>query len=181
MCTLTIIPTRNGHRLCTSRDEQRTRPAAAAPSVRVVAGRPVLAPTDTLAGGTWVAVTDTGLTLSLLNVNPTPPPNILSGSRLRSRGLIIPDLFSAPAAGTAADAVALLGRMDLDVFAPFRLVAVDDAGVIDARWDRAALKITRHDQSAGPGCFVSSRLRDDAASGSDARVRVRRRRPLRAL
>ena len=159
MCTLTIIPTPAGFRLATSRDEQRSRPAATPPVSRVIAGRPVLAPTDALAGGTWVGVSDTGLVMSLLNANPTPAPAMPPAASLRSRGLIIPHLFAAV---TARAAGALLQRMDLGVYAPFRLVAADDAGVIDARWDRASLVIT--DGGSGPACFVSSGLGDDAVA-----------------
>lgn len=155
MCTLTIIPARTGFRLVTSRDEQRSRPRAHPPQTRVLGGRAVLAPTDTLAGGTWVAVSDAGVALSLLNLNPVPAPVLPPTGSLRSRGAVIPLLIASP---TASDAIDHLSRLDLRAFAPFRLVAADSSGVIDARWNRAGLHIARH--ALEPMCFVSSALGD---------------------
>lgn len=157
MCTLTIIEQPAGYRVVVNRDEKRSRPAATPPEERLGHGRRALWPVDTLAGGTWIAVTDRGLTLSVQNVNPTPP--LALPPVLVSRGEIIPRLMGAR---TARDAASDLRRLHLDLHAPFRLVAIDDTEIAEAVWDRTSLAVKR--QSLGPACFVSSGLGDCLAA-----------------
>jgi len=178
MCTLSIIPSRPdgpagpvvGFRVVASRDEQRDRPPALAPRWRplnpLLAADPAPAPvatrgiwpTDPRGGGTWIGGSDIGLVLALLNMNPEPPP-ALPGA-LVSRGAIIPRLIASPSADAA---MTTLEAIELDRFAPFRLVAIhaDDDGaprVLEASWDRSRFGIR-----AWPGawaCFASSGLGD---------------------
>lgn len=191
MCTVSIIPLRfaspRGHeptagfRLVTNRDESRARPAAAAPHWRDMgvhpresppAARPVRAvfPVDGVAvpvPGTWVAASESGLVLCLLNGNPRPYPELPPPDRLTSRGVIIPRLITAPDAASAASVVATL---DLSSFAPFSLLAVDLAGprpgacadgprVFHVRWNGREVFCTQH--IGVPVCEVSSGLGDD--------------------
>lgn len=157
MCTLTVIEQPAGYRVAVNRDEKRTRPAATGPDThRVGVGR-ALWPTDTLAGGAWIAASDRGLTLSVQNVNPTPPLTL--PPTLVSRGEIIPRIIGSRSAWAAASE---LRRMRLDLHAPFRLVAIDDAEIIEARWDRTDLEIKR--RVLGPACFVTSGLGDCLAT-----------------
>ena len=169
MCTVTIITLRDredrprGYRLVSSRDEQRDRPPAEPPAwhSNVDAVPEAIWPRDTEGGGTWIAANTAGLTLSILNLNLEPPPD-LRGLDLHTRGRIIPDLIAAERAEQAMDR---LGGLALDRLAPFRLVAVDGGGgggaepsVFVARWDREALEIRAIE--VGPWCFVSSGLGD---------------------
>jgi hypothetical protein len=109
--------------------------------------------------GTWIAANTGGLLLCLLNLNPSPPLMLPPPQVLRSRGLVIPSLI---AAADAADAMGALQELDLDAFAPFRLVAVDARGsgvrMIEARWDREELALAQPVRP--PACFVSSGLGD---------------------
>lgn len=162
MCTVTVIPLPHaqagspaGFRLVTNRDENRLRPPAEAPSEHRIGGVRVCWPTDRSAGGTWVSVNDLGLALTLLNLNPVTPPDLPPADALRSRGLLIPDLAHLPHAAAAANALA---SMTLAHYAPFRLLAVDAAGVIEARWDRDDLSLARY--ALAPLCFVSSGMGD---------------------
>ncbi|HBS28571.1 MAG TPA: hypothetical protein DEB06_03770 [Phycisphaerales bacterium] len=161
MCTVTIIPLPGGGlRLMTNRDESRARPAAAPPALRESpAGVQGLWPLDPVGGGTWVASNEHGVVLALLNGNPRPMPAMPTPERLRSRGGLIPSLAYAR---RAADALAVLRAGELDEFAPFRLVAADGSGVLDAAWDRRRLQITR--RILEPVCFVSSGLGDERVS-----------------
>lgn len=175
MCTLSVIPLGHaalphlageaGFRVVVNRDEQRDRPAALQPRWRAAGegdGRAIW-PIDPRGGGTWVAASERGLVLALLNVNLEPAPTLPRG--MHSRGEIIPRLIDSEG---AAEAVSRLSGFDLDRFAPFRVVAVgpDRAGrdwnggmvVQEARWDRARL-VTRA-LPAGAACFVSSGLGD---------------------
>lgn len=162
MCTVSIIPRPHqlgGYRLVTNRDEQRSRPPGEPPVWRTIGGVRAIAPRDPVAGGTWVATTQAGLTLCLLNGNLEPPPP--PPARPRSRGLLIGDLIG----GGSVDGV--LGAMcttDLSAYPPFRLVVVEPerggqgVRVADAFWDGRSLTQTpAHDV---PVCFVSSGLGD---------------------
>jgi len=185
MCTLTVIPLRRdgrsaaGYRLVTNRDERHDRPRAEAPTKRRAGDRCAVWPIDPAGGGTWIAVNDRALTLSILNLNLDPPPRRRwhgSPSRAagdvghktqhrsetcatRSRGLLIPRLIDAE---TADQAMAKLDELDLSPFDPFRLIAVDPLGVRVARWDRRSL--TGTPSALAPMCLVSSGLGDHVVS-----------------
>lgn len=158
MCTVTIIPLPGGGlRLMTNRDEHRSRAPAAPPDLReTAAGVRALWPVDPVGAGTWVASSEHGLVFALLNGNPRPIPPLPPPERLRSRGGIIPSLVHAR---RASDAAAMLRADDLGDFPPFRLVAADASGVVDAVWDRQRLAVNR--RRLEPVCFVSSGLGDE--------------------
>lgn len=178
MCTVSIISLGGasaGYRLVTNRDEQRSRAPAIEPVWHEVgsggARTRVIAPRDPVGGGTWVATTEQGLTLCLLNGNLEPAPEL--PRVLRSRGELIPALVGLGGVRRVAEALA---EMDLASFAPFRLVGVqpssadEPAGVgerragdssalvIDLFWDRRLLGARIHERL--PLCFVSSGLGD---------------------
>ncbi len=105
MCTVTVIQRPGLLRLVSNRDERRTRPTALPPSLTHVGGLRVIAPTDPASQGTWIACSELGLALALLNVNPADadarvPP--------RSRGTIIPALIGS----RSLDEVAERARRD---------------------------------------------------------------------
>ncbi len=164
MCTVSIIALRSApgaYRLVTNRDEQRTRATGEAPSWRILGGVRVVAPRDPNAGGTWVATSERGQTLCILNGNLEPPP--APPPRPQSRGSLIGLLMPL---GSNEAALDRLRQMDLSPFPPFRLVGVEPtpAGphLFDAFWNRRALVATV-DHSL-PVCFVSSGLGDSAVS-----------------
>jgi hypothetical protein len=147
-----------------NRDESRLRPPAAAPKWRSIgetSGRAIW-PMDLEAGGTWIGAAETGLCLCLLNLNLEPPISLQGRGKLRSRGLIIPDLLGA---ASLTDAAERLRRINLRHFAPFRLLGVElakiaggEPEVLAARWDRVSLDLAR--LGGLPLCFVSSGLGD---------------------
>jgi uncharacterized protein with NRDE domain len=176
MCTLSIIRvsapespgTTLGFRVVASRDEERDRPAALAPRWRPLdqlqwggeGATRAIWPTDPRGGGTWIGAGDSGLVLCLLNVNLEPPAAL--PANLTSRGVVIPRLIGFR---NAARAMERLESLELDRFAPFRLVAADISDnalrIIEARWDRDDLQFTTH--GSAPVCFVSSGLGDSKA------------------
>jgi hypothetical protein len=112
---------------------------------------------DGEASGTWIAASEQGLVLSLLNLNLPQRSSIGPVSR----GLIIPSLIAASNVTEAMDA---LRRMRLLNFAPFRLVAIGvrmsehAPRVAVAAWDGFRLNISWH--ALAPMCFASSGLGD---------------------
>ncbi len=157
MCTATIIPLgTDGFRLVMNRDELRTRPHALRPAALELESGIVAAwPTDAQAGGTWIAASDRGLVVGLLNGNPTPYPDLPPDDTLISRGLIVPSLVACDGAREAAERV---GTLDVRRYAPFRLIAADRAVIADAVWDGSRLRVTRRSMRAT--CFVSSGMGD---------------------
>jgi hypothetical protein len=157
MCTVTVVPVRDGVRLACNRDERRSRPVAFPPRVVRAGLRRAAAPVDAAAGGTWVAVTDAGLALALLNVNSG-----LEGAAgrppLRSRGSIIPDLLDC---GTLVGALTRAAAFDPAHYAPFRLVLADRRQIAELRSDGRRTDAAPPADLVSPVLFTSSGLGDE--------------------
>lgn len=160
MCTVSIIAlnaSSGAYRIVTNRDEQRSRAPGEPPEWRSVGGVRAIAPRDPVAGGTWIATTERGLTLCLLNGNLEPAP--LPPVHARSRGEIIGMLLGLGSTDAIIDAT---GHIDLAPYPPFRLVCVEPASggsrVADMFWDARMPVWTR--AHVLPACFVSSGLGD---------------------
>lgn len=173
MCTLSVISLATdpephlaglaGFRIAMNRDEEHARPAAIPPRWRAVGDCRAIWPIDPKGGGTWIGAREDGLVLCLLNYNLRPAPPL--PRHAVSRGRIIPSLITH---GHADHAVKTLSAMELNRFAPFRLVLVapdaprrtwrGGALVHELRWDGAALQ--RLPAVSPAACFVSSGLGD---------------------
>ncbi len=126
MCTVTWFFGLNGYELFCNRDERPSRPEASGPQHIERGPRRALAPIDGLAGGTWLAVNDVGVTLCLLNVyDPLPgsvvPAQPASAANLRSRGLLVLDLMDV---ANSDQVEARLQGEDLGRYADFQLLAL---------------------------------------------------------
>ena len=77
-----------------------------------------------------------GLACALLNRNADDTRHWRRSAGLQSRGVVVPQLLNEV---SAAEAVQRLERMDLSVFAPFTLLAIDDHQVFTAAWDGQAV------------------------------------------
>lgn len=67
MCTMTWFVSESGYELFFNRDEITSRSRAALPTLNAIDDIHYLSPTDTDAGGTWIAVNNHGVTVCLLN------------------------------------------------------------------------------------------------------------------
>ena len=106
-----------------NRDELRTRPWL--PPARHWSDREdVVAGQDTLAGGTWLGVSDTGVVAAILNKKKAlgPAPN------KRSRGEIVLDALDH---ADAVDAAKAMADANGDAYRPFNLIVADNR---DAFW-----------------------------------------------
>lgn len=159
MCTLTAIPTARGVRVAFNRDELRTRPVGLRPVIRRHLDRSTVYPTDPISGGTWLAATDAGLILALLNVNRPGP--IRRGQL--SRGLVIPAVLNASTVSDAIKAVPL--RIEMQRYAPFRLVAISGGVVASLFWDGDGIAVKQYALDDEPVMFTSSGLGDDHVVG----------------
>jgi transport and Golgi organization protein 2 len=156
MCTVTIIPTRGGARLACNRDEQRTRPPARPPILRRFEERRAILPLDPQSDGTWIAVNDAGLAMTLLNVS-SPPDRRPRFQPPWSRGRIIPTLLPC---ATLRQAMARAARMNPSLFAPFRLLLTDGTELAEVHSDGHQLKSSECRSLEGPELFTSSGLGD---------------------
>lgn len=151
MCTVTWTRSSPTHRsLVCNRDEQRSRPPAAPPSVRQINGVRVLTPTDPQAGGTWLFVNETGLVGTLLNFyDATPAPSGRPAEGYQSRGLLLLSLGDCRDAGQAHDRLVIAVKEA--AFAPFWILIMRrDEPLRRWRWDGHSLQSTEVADSVQP-------------------------------
>jgi uncharacterized protein with NRDE domain len=156
MCTVSLIPPVSGRglRLVCNRDERRTRPAAWGPQLTSRRDLPVLAPVDSESLGTWIAVSGAGLVYALLNL--TREGSLMPHVPRTSRGHVIPALAGAY---DYRDATRQLRLLDLEQFAPYRLLITDGLEAAVCTWDGKRLEWTE-EVVRGPALLSSSSLGD---------------------
>lgn len=96
--------------IAANRDEQVSRPSAP-PSVRAVGPMTVLAPTDLLAGGTWLGLNAAGLFVGITNRFGQAP----DASR-KSRGALVLAALEHSSRAAAADMISSLNPRDYNGF-----------------------------------------------------------------
>lgn len=131
MCTVSIVGSPDGAtlRLLMNRDERRLRPVASPPAVHQTFRGHAVWPTDPVSGGTWIAATDAGVALVVLNHDGhRRAPGLLS------RGAIIPMLAGAR---SLDDVLHQWSHLDPSAFAPFRLLVIArDRLAVCTPWQR---------------------------------------------
>jgi uncharacterized protein with NRDE domain len=152
MCTIVAL---HGMRpdlplvIAANRDEAYARPATGAIQLApgIVGGR------DTLAGGTWMGVTRTGLVVGVTNQRTGKPP----APDKQSRGALV---MAALAAGSLSDVRALLTATDARRYNPFNLLIGDGSELLVAyaRDDVAEI----HLETLAPGLWVLANDRIDS-------------------
>jgi hypothetical protein len=160
MCTVTVVPGREAIRLGCNRDELRSRPTALPPRIEQHGPRRAILPVDPTSGGTWVAVNDAGLALTLLNVNPGD--GLATSAAPLSRGKVIPALLHTDTPLSAAFAALTL---DPAQYAPFRLVLVSWREAVELHSDGTRIRLLRRLGLSRPQMFTSSGLGDQAVEG----------------
>lgn len=159
MCTLTWLRGADGYALRMNRDEMLVRRAESGPTVHERDGRRFIAPVDGDAGGTWIAVGDTGVTVCLLN--GYVPADLRDVPR-RSRGILVLDLADAR---TRDEALGRLAQDDPARYRSFVLVVVDPAApVAVAHFDGDTLEIDRDAELRVP--LISSAIRSQEVRAS---------------
>ncbi len=160
MCTVTVVAAGDTVRLVCNRDELRSRPAALLPRVTPVGRHRAIFPVDPVSGGTWVAVNDAGLVLTLLNAYSTEPSR--ESGPLRSRGTIIPSLLHH---GMLPAVIEQAARIDATRYAPFRLVLGARQEWAELRSDGQEVRLIARAELDQPLLFTSSGLGDDRVEG----------------
>ena len=98
-------------------------------------GTRILMPRDPQGGGTWAAVNEWGLTLTLLNDYSFEPKEPRGG--WTSRGLLVRDLSAAK---TIADLLVGLSSHTLAHYRPFQLLVLSDGKAAIFHWDGQRLQ-----------------------------------------
>lgn len=158
MCTVTWRAASGGYDLFFNRDELRTRAPALPPTEALAEGVRYLAPTDTDAGGSWLAVNELGTTVGLLNAHP---PAARTPQRLLSRGLLVRKLADL----TGVDELEQkLSELDLERLRPFTLFAVSPGTPgLALGWDGSGLESRPLEP---PFLLSSSSIESDGADGA---------------
>jgi hypothetical protein len=136
MCTVTWLRSGEDYALLFNRDELLTRREALPPSVREREGVRYLAPTDGDFGGSWISVSDRGVTLGILNGYRAPDER----GEYRSRGLLLEDLATVDGVEELEER---LKAVDLGRYRSFRLLALTPFAARIFEWDRRSLAIDR--------------------------------------
>ncbi|GJM23489.1 MAG: hypothetical protein DHS20C15_34040 [Planctomycetota bacterium] len=137
------------------------------PSVDAAPLPRVLAPTDADAGGTWIAVDESGRCLCVLNGDR--PPARVAPDDAPSRGQLVLELMRAPDAESvfaelqARAASGALREKAFKLLVARRGDSSRPADVERIEWDGAQLVRSRH---SGDGVFVSSRIEPDAVAAA---------------
>jgi hypothetical protein len=163
MCTVTVIPLpAGGFRVACNRDESRARVAALPPLLSWAGSVRAIMPIDPVAGGTWIAATDRGIVLALLNYNMKAERGAGDAASRSvppaSRGTIIPFLADCR---DLSEVVARIGLLQAHRFGPFRLMIANVSEVVEYVSDGRT--ITRREGThvaRTPLLFTSSSLGD---------------------
>ena len=128
MCTVTYLPQeKSGYILTSNRDEKVDRPNAYLPAPRNIGNQTLLMPVDGLFSGTWIACSDSGRTLCLLNGGVVK--HIPEKSYKKSRGLVVLDAFNYH------NAQDFIFRYDLSGIEPFTLIFIEQNKLCEIRWN----------------------------------------------
>ena len=131
MCTLSWLKTHQGYEIFFNRDEQRSRLIATPPEHYTAAtGNRFMMPTDLDSGGSWIGVTDSGVSICLLNFYQGNTPN----NTLISRGMLVKELLGL---SSIEEIRKDLEHIQFDYYAPFTLVLFDPetSSPISFCWD----------------------------------------------
>ena len=153
MCTVTYIPgEKNQFTLTSNRDENATRSPQNITQIEQN-GLQLVFPRDTMAGGTWIAVSNNGKVVCLLNgafdKHQHQPPY------KKSRGIMVLEYF------TFDKAESFFQAYNFEGMEPFTMIIYDQSRLFEFRWDEARKHITPLDKK-GKHIWSSSTLYDQA-------------------
>ena len=127
MCTVTYIPVNDKYFISSNRDEKNNRGQAIPPAMYKLNNKTLIFPKDADAGGSWIALQESGNAAVLLNGafekhDPLPPYR-------KSRGLVLLNIISQERP------IRYFHQMDLLQIEPFTLVILENNNLYECRWD----------------------------------------------
>lgn len=134
MCTVTFIPYQESLYITSNRDESPSRQSTGLTSLHSREWNAIHFPLDELSGGSWIALSDTGKAICLLNGGFEPfaykPPYAMS------RGRLVVD------AAQAHETQSYLQEISLADTAPFTLLVYEQEHLTQLVWDGQQKHIT---------------------------------------
>lgn len=127
MCTVTYIPANDKYFISSNRDEKYSRTQAIAPAVYKLNNKTMIFPKDADAGGSWIALHESGNAAVLLN--GAFEKHIPLPVYRKSRGKIFLNIISHERP------VRYFHQMDLSKIEPFTLVLLEKNNLYECRWD----------------------------------------------
>lgn len=127
MCTVSFVVSNNQVIITSNRDESVLRLSALEPKTYSINNKNIIFPKDPKAGGTWFAITESGVVLVLLN-GAAEKHKVKSNYR-KSRGLILLDIISAESP------IEEWKRIDLVDIEPFTMVLYSNSELYQLRWN----------------------------------------------
>ena len=155
MCTITFFP-KNEHSYIISmnRDELKSRKKAFPPRTDSKNGMSFMRPIDGNKGGTWIAVNDKLMSLSIMNWYQAYHKQ-MDGEEFETRGQIIHELIDKPDLSTCDQK---LRKLDLQKYQPFRLIGVQTDPMILKRWHWDGEKLQLFDEPVERQIWISAGL-----------------------
>lgn len=127
MCTVVFIPKGDKYFFASLRDESPSRPKAMVPDIYKEGNAVILSPTDALAGGTWLGVTESGSVIILLNGGFEKHKR--KTNYRKSRGLIVTELLASNLP------VVNWNLLDMQDVEPYTLVVWNEGNLFQLVWD----------------------------------------------
>ena len=149
MCTVSYVPQQAGSWLLTSNRDESPMRETQAPTVYAHNGVKLLYPRDSMAGGSWIAISEKGRLGCVLNGAFVPHERHLPYRR--SRGMILLDLFDYEPVHD------FFNHYPLDNVEPFTMVVIDSDKLYDLRWDGDKRHLAQLDTSY-PHIWASATL-----------------------
>lgn len=135
MCTVTFLPTGPDEFLFTSNRDEAPSRSAAVIQKQARGNKQLLFPQDSLAKGTWIAISDHNQLVCILNGAYKPhwhrPPYRLS------RGIMALEFFEYEQAQQFSEEFEFVGME------PFTMVIYDQGQLFDLRWDEEQVHFTK--------------------------------------
>lgn len=149
MCTVTYLPQGQNKFILTSNRDENSARSPQNLTWQTVQGVELVFPRDTTAGGTWIAASDDGRVVCLLNGafekhSHRPPYR-------RSRGLMVLDYFSF------YDADSFVRNYVFEGMEPFTFIMVGNGELHELRWDEKEIHFKKLDEH-GKHIWSSSTL-----------------------
>jgi hypothetical protein len=127
MCTVTFIPFRDSFFITSNRDESPGRKAKELTSLHLTGDTIIHFPLDEESGGSWIAMSDKGRAVCLLN--GAFEPFIPQSSYRISRGKVVVH------AALDQDVTTFINDYDLSGIAPFTLLIFEKENFVELIWD----------------------------------------------
>lgn len=161
MCTVIFIPTGDGCRLGTNRDELRTRAKGTFPAPRIVDGLPVLGPRES-SSGSWTCANAAAAAFALLNWHPAQKASAKTKEPQNavSRGTIVE---SAAGCRHSAAVETMFSKQPLPRIRPFRLLGIFNVDKTLREWLWDGKELSRRNFAWEPRLWASSSLDEKTA------------------